>query len=245
MPVPPSGRISGEHLYPPEDLPRNRESLDPYFGEFLALLRRSISPGGSEFGLGVSLFSLAVSINAAFIIEVGRFKGFSTLALASALKLLSIGWSEPQQHKQRPDIDYPKFESPPERILVSIDPVPTPEAAALIEQAGLQKYVKFADAFSSQVRFNSQADLILIDGDHRYEGCLADVEALIPNHLRPGGYFILHDYFGWYDEHGKNNSPIKRVVEKLIADGRLEHLLLDTGYMSFVIFRKPNPATET
>lgn len=87
--------------------------------------------------------------------------------------------------------------------------------------------------------FKAQADLIFIDGDHSYEGCKKDVERFVPEFLRPGGYFILHDYYGWYDQNGQNNSPIKRVVDELIIDGRYEHILIDTGYQSFVVFRKP------
>src|SRR6516162_7788979 len=84
----------------------NHLPMDPYFGHFLGLLRRSLSADGSEFGLGLTLFSLATSTRASQIIEIGRFKGFSTLALASALRLQDVGWTEPSQHLQRPDIDY-------------------------------------------------------------------------------------------------------------------------------------------
>jgi hypothetical protein len=61
----------------------------------------------------------------------------------------------------------------------------------------------------------------------------------VPRNLRPGGYFVLHDYFGWYDDRGRNGSPIKAVIDELAAGGRYEHLLVDTGYMSFAVFRKP------
>lgn len=36
-------------------------------------------------------------------------------------------------------------------------------------------------------------DLLWIDGDHSYEGCLADLENFFP-HLKPGGWVGLHDY---------------------------------------------------
>jgi hypothetical protein len=241
-----SSTTNYDRPFPQEDLPPNRAPMDPYFGEFLGLLRESITPGGSEFAFGLSLFSLAVSINATEIIEIGRFRGFSTLALASALRFLDLGWSEPRQHKQRPEIDYQKFESAHARRIVSIDPEPNPQATQLIARAGLEHYVHIVTASSQNIHFSSPelADLILIDGDHTYEGCRADVLSLVPNHLRPGGYFVLHDYFGWYDKNKVNRSPIKAVIDEIVATGQMQHLLIDTGYMSFVIFRKPHPVID-
>ena len=72
------------------------------------------------------------------------------------------------------------------------------------------------------------------------QGLKADCEHLIP-HVREGGYFVVHDYFGWYDndkEGWVNKSPIKRMAQELTLTGKYEQILIDTGYMSFVIFRK-------
>jgi tetratricopeptide (TPR) repeat protein/predicted O-methyltransferase YrrM len=235
----PNAAKSPEQMMAPEDLPENLQPVDAYFGTFFDDLRQAVSVGGSEFGLGLSLFSLAVSIRAATIIEIGRFKGFSTLALAGALKFIDLGWQEPGQHKHRPDIDYNQFEEKKARRLFSIDPHPTKEAVKRIQNANLNPYVEFIDKYSGQVVFKTQADLIFIDGDHSYEGCKKDVDRFIPDILRPGGYFILHDYFGWYDEKGQNNSPIKQVADELIMRGQYQHILMDTGYQSFMVFRKP------
>ncbi|NJL55644.1 class I SAM-dependent methyltransferase [bacterium] len=223
-----------------EFLPKNEEEMDVYFGTFFQLMRQSLGAGGSELGLGMTLFSLAVSIQATSIIEIGRFKGFSTLCLASALRFLDIGWQEPQQHKQRPDMDYNLFEKPRSRRVYSVDPFPTEEATQLIEKAGLSQYIEYLDVSSTAVQFTGKADLIFIDGDHTYKGCKQDVVNYIPSKLRDGGYFILHDFFGWYDAQNQNNSPVKRVIEDLISEGNYQHILIDTGYPSFVVFRKPD-----
>jgi len=235
---------SPEYYMQTEFLSQNQEKMDSYFGSFFELMRTGLVAGGSEFGLGISLFSLAVSIRAEKIIEIGRFKGFSTLASASALKFLDIGWQEPMQHKQRPDINYSEFEGHKQRKLFSIDPFPTIEAATLIEKAGLTQYVEFINLSSEQVNISTEVDLIFIDGDHSYEACKRDVFHYVLQNLRPGGYFILHDYFGWYDQQNQNNSPIKKVIDELIVEGAFQHLLIDTSYQSFVIFRKPNPQLE-
>ncbi len=231
--------ISCEQAMLTEELPQNMaEVLDGYFGSFFALMRQSLVSGGSEYGLGVTLFSLAVSIQAVEIIEIGRFKGFSTLALASALRFLDIGWQEPQQHKQRPDVDYAAFEQRKKRRLYSIDPYPAIEAVNVLRKAGLAEYVELIDRRSDEVNPRPSAfDVAFIDGDHSYEGCRADVARYLPS-VRSGGYFVLHDYYGWYDALHRNNSPVKRVIDELVATAQFQHLLIDTGYQSFVIFRK-------
>lgn len=134
-----------------EPLLGNQQEIDPYFGEFFTLMRRSLVSGGSELGLGMSLFSLSVSIQATTIIEIGRFKGFSTLCLASALKFLDLGCQEPLQHKQRLDVDYAALESAKTRRLFSIDPFPTIEATQLIQEAQLTEYVEFINQRSTQL----------------------------------------------------------------------------------------------
>ena len=164
--------------------------------------------------------------------------GIPTLCLASALRYLDLGWPTPAEHRQRPDIDYAEFERPKRRKLISIDPLPKTEAAELIASEHLTTYVEFVNSRSCAISVYGQADLIFIDGDHSYEGCRRDVDHYIPQILRPGGYFVLHDYFGWYDEHGINRSPVKAVIDELIAEKTYQHLLFDTGYMSFVVFRK-------
>jgi predicted O-methyltransferase YrrM len=230
--------ISPEQAMVTEGLPENLLPADGYFGSFFALMRRSLVAGGSEMGLGMSLFSLAVSIQATQILEIGRFKGFSTLCLASALKFLDIGWKEPQQHKQRPDVDYAAREHRTVRKLYSVDPFPTPEALHLIAEADVAGYVELLNCRSDVVTPKAGSlDLAFIDGDHTYEGCKADVLRFLPA-IRTGGYFVLHDYYGWYDAQGRNNSPIKRVADELAATGQFQHLLIDTGYPSLVVFRK-------
>ena len=103
---------------------------------------------------------------------------------------------------------------------------------------------KFRERFLDSVTSKTTV-LVIGDGRNNYNPahapCLADVRRLVPNNLRPGGYLVLHDYYGWYDAQKKSASPVRAVIEQLIAEGQLEHILIDTGYMSFVIFRKPDP----
>ena len=38
-----------------------------------------------------------------------------------------------------------------------------------------------------------ELDLVIVDGDHTYEGCTADAALWAPK-LRPGGTILFHDY---------------------------------------------------
>lgn len=232
-----------EQTFTPYKLEKNKLNNDQFFGDFFFRLREAVAPGGSELGLGLFLFNLAVSTRAKIIIEIGRFKGFSTFAMASAMKfLVEHSWEEPKQAKQRPDVNYEKHESfDGIHKVFSIDPYPTQEATDLIENNDLKKYVTFYDKPSSA--FSRQdfktPDIIFIDGDHSLEGVIDDIKRFVPI-LKPGGYFILHDYFGWYDDKGTNGSPIKQACDKIVSQvPQIERILVDTGYASFMVFRKP------
>src|SRR5262249_4478475 len=96
-------KASRESRFPQQRLPVNQASMDPFSGDLFFLMRKSLSAGSSEFGLGMSLFSLVVSIRAANVVEIGRFRGFSTLCLASGLRMVDLDWQEPLHNKQRPD----------------------------------------------------------------------------------------------------------------------------------------------
>lgn len=221
--------------YPVIEPVKQTRPYDPFFGDFLGALRDNLHSGGSEFGTLMTLFSLAVSTRSSWILEIGRNRGLSTLALAGAAKFIEMGWDEAETNKQRPDIAYEHLESTKRGRVWSVDIAPNPAANALIEKYGLSDYVEFVDRPSAEVEADIQFDLMFIDGDHSFRGCLEDVQRFVPKYLRPGGYFILHDYFGWWAT-GKNCSPIMQVTQLCL--GEYDQVLIDTGYQSLVVFRK-------
>ena len=219
----------------------DKNHQDSGFGSMLDQFKKNIAAGGTELGTTLILFSLAVSIRAETIVEIGRYRGASTFALASALKFLKIGWKEPPEAHQRPGIDYNRLEdSAIDRRLYSIEKFPLPEVRALIEDTGLSEFVGFVDRASREVRHedleNRKVDLLFIDGDHTFDGCMADVRRYMPM-VREGGLIILHDVYGWYDAAGNNGSPVSKVCDILKSEG-YEHLLVDTWYMCPMVFRK-------
>jgi len=34
---------------------------------------------------------------------------------------------------------------------------------------------------------------------------------------------------------------VKKVIDEIITEGIFQHIMMDTGYQSFVVFRNPNP----
>jgi Methyltransferase domain len=158
--------------------------------------------------------------------------------LASALRFLEIGWEEPGHHCSRPDVDYVAMSLARDAKVISIDPVPLPEAEQLLTAHNLMRFVSFVNARSESLTPSGHFDLAFIDGDHTYPAVRNDVERFATGALRPGGYLVLHDYFGWHNEQGENCSPIKRLVDELRAGDVYESLLVDTFFQSFVILRK-------
>lgn len=208
------------------------------FGSFFDAMKKAPVWGGSEFGVGPFFFGLTIATQAHTILEIGCYKGFSTLAFAGALKFLDDGgWVIPECQFQRPEIDYDLLLRSGDRKLVSLDLNPQQEARDLIESQGLSDYVQFEVGDShTWEKPNLYVDILLIDGDHTYEGAKHDFQKYVTHYLKPGGYVILHDYFGWYDLNSKNQSPIARI-----ANEQGGYLLIDTGFMSFVLFRKAYP----
>jgi len=121
------------------------------------------------------LYSLVTGLRPNRVLEIGRARGGSTLIIAAAL------------------------EHVPGSRFVSLDPNCHPEhkiSPALVQR--LQTQVQFIDGHSP--RDNSQAcaavqgkfDLVVIDADHHYEACLADLEGIVP-FLNDGAVLLLHD----------------------------------------------------
>ncbi len=61
-------------------------------------------------------------------------------------------------------------------------------------------------------QFIDQIDLLFIDGDHSYDGCLTDIQAWSP-HLVRGATIIFHDY-SWAD-------GVRRAIEEMIVPNQL------------------------
>ena len=134
------------------------------------------------------LYRLAHAVSpGAAVAEIGRFKGGSTLLLASALPEGAQLWSYDLHVALRADLSGPELDS---------------ELLAALERFGLAGRVHLLVADSRTAEPPPRAcELVFVDGDHSYEGARADYErwrALVA----PGGHLLFHDAV---DTHGYGN----------------------------------------
>ncbi len=215
----------------------------PYFGRVFDLLKSAVKAGGSELGVGLTLFSLTATIRAKNVCEIGRYRGFSGLALASGLKLLDEGWCDPDTMRSRVGMDWVAHEAACERKVWSIDPAAYAQADQLWRQAEVDKWIVKIDKKSDDVDPQTdlpELDLVFVDGSHGYEDVYKDF-IRYGDRLRPGGYIVAHDYFGPF-ERTNNISRVKDVVHHVAVERFKRWVLLDTGYPSMALLRKPDPA---
>lgn len=126
------------------------------------------------------LFSLCYALKPGLLLEIGRARGGSTLILAEALKLNRCG------------------------KLVSLDPEDPRWPVNVIDPAVKRSLgdqgVVFVDGYSPAALPEAFAtaggpfDFVLIDGDHSYEGCFADIQGCLP-FLNRGSRVLFHDAF--------------------------------------------------
>jgi predicted O-methyltransferase YrrM len=146
------------------------------------------------------LYRLVRSIPEPQVVEVGRYRGGTTFLFAAAgARVLSI------------DND-PKVAAH-DRLLVSA-----------LERRGLADRVTLVIADSQTYAVPDEQSLVLVDGDHTYEGVKRDIEHWLPA-LAPGGHLVMHDAFApepprpWSEPW--NVEDVYRVRDELLAGSRV------------------------
>ena len=119
------------------------------------------------------MFTLAFSLRPQHYLEIGTFQGGSALLVCSALDAL---------------------ESDGKMYLVDPNPKIAPEYwDKLKHRAKLYKGYS-PDILHIAASEAGKFDLVLIDGDHSYQGVMRDAEGVLP-YTESGGYIIFHDSF--------------------------------------------------
>jgi precorrin-6B methylase 2 len=115
-----------------------------------------------------ALYKVVKSIPNAQGVEIGRFKGGSTLLLAAA-----VG---------------------PQGRLFSVDTEPQDDHGlnGILRQTDLLDRVELLVADANEVEHDRHIDFVFIDGDHSYEGAKRDHNKWGAK-VRPGGFIIHHD----------------------------------------------------
>jgi predicted O-methyltransferase YrrM len=124
------------------------------------------------------LFRVARDARSGPFVEIGRFKGGSTLVFATALPAGIELWSYDLHVALRPDMPGEQLDA---------------ELRDALSRYGLADKVHLLVADSRTVEPPPEPlELLFIDGDHSYEGAKADFERW-GTFLRPGGHLLFHD----------------------------------------------------
>lgn len=140
------------------------------------------------------------------ILEIGSFKGKSTVGLASVAARYRLGRVVAVDPHTAPS---------------STDPGLGSEASSFeafqrtLARAGLTDHVEVHRTFSRElaINWNRPIRLLWIDGDHTYPGAKQDLDLFAP-HLAPGGVVALHDVLHNFA------GPIRVFVEDVLGSDR-------------------------
>ena len=138
------------------------------------------------------------------IVEIGSFRGRSTVMLAKVASHYGLG----------PIVAIDPHNSP---ILLPSggDASSFDDFRSSIRSAGIEQHVEPRVAYSKDVSpsWNRPIRLLWIDGDHSYGGAKADYDGFLP-HVVPNGVIALHDSLSTFD------GPIRVFVEEMLRSDR-------------------------
>jgi len=140
------------------------------------------------------------------IVEIGSFKGRSTVMLAKVASHYGCG---------------PVVAIDPHNSPILLDHDANPGASSYqdfldsMHAAGVSNHVEPYAAYSKDVAdsWNRPIRLLWIDGDHSYEGAKNDLEGFFP-HLVPRGVVAFHDALNAFP------GPIRVFVEDVLSSDR-------------------------
>jgi predicted O-methyltransferase YrrM len=175
-----------------------------------------------RFDEAALLFRLVRRLDARRVVEIGRFKGGSTVVMAAAMaptgRLLSLDLLVPQPG----GVDGAQFDR---------------ELQAALERLGLADRVELRVADSRTMELPEPGiDLLFVDGDHSYEGASADLRRWTPL-LRDGGHVVAHDVVDTAG-YGTSYPGVARAFRELVDAGGLRRLP-DVGTMAHAVRTTP------
>jgi predicted O-methyltransferase YrrM len=144
----------------------------------------------------VLLYSLVFALKPSFCLEIGTFRGGSSSIICRAMDDNGRG------------------------RLVCVDPelrIPDGVWASIRHRVTLIQGASPEALAEARKVVPSRFDLALIDGDHRYEGALSDIEGVL-EHLEDGAYIVLHDCH-FFDVRDAIREALRRHPDALVDCG--------------------------
>lgn len=187
--------------------PYDFSTLDPDFVALVRELQVHQQCGSPEPEL---IFGLShATRGTGEIVEVGTYVGTSTICLAKAQMLKGDG-----------------------RAITAVDIKKQPSLDATLERAGVTDFVQLVTSRSNDLAasWDRPIELLWIDGDHSYEGCLMDILAW-ERHVQPGGIVAFHDY--------ANGTGVAQAIrDSLVRMPWKYRVALDRGISSIFVMEK-------
>jgi Methyltransferase domain len=137
------------------------------------------------------------------ILEIGSFKGKSTVGLASIAARYGLGKVVAVDPHTAPSVTDPDLKGQASTW---------DDFRATLRTAGLEAAVEAHRTFSRDLArgWDRPIRLLWIDGDHTYAGAKQDLD-LFRRHLAPGAIVALHDVLNAFD------GPIRVFVEEVLG----------------------------
>ncbi len=153
---------------------------------------------------GAYLFGLARSLGVRTAIEIGRYKGGSTLIIAAAMQGQGDLWSielGTKESRLRPGAIRPFDE----------------QVQAALQRYGLHNVHLLVGDSRTLDMDTGEVDLVLVDGDHSYEGAKNDFERF-GRRVRVGGAVLIDDV---YDDMfvPTHIEAVTRMVREVLDEG--------------------------
>jgi predicted O-methyltransferase YrrM len=141
---------------------------------------------------------------AGVIVEIGSFKGKSTVMLGKVAAHYGLGPVVAIDPHNFNSVELQDFKSNPESSSFK-------EFLSNIEAGGVTSQVEIHRAYSKEVAslWNRPIRFLWIDGDHSYQGAKADFDGFFP-HVTPSGVIALHDSLHEF------SGPIRVFVEEML-----------------------------
>ncbi len=153
------------------------------------------------------LFGLVRRLNAHEVIEVGRYKGGSTLVIAAAMNGEGQFWSI--------DLGEKEARLHGEKTHRSFDD----QIRDICRRFGLRVDLRVGDSRTIEVE-TGEVDLVFIDGDHSYEGVRNDFQRF-GRRVRIGGAVLFDDACD--EKHFQTHSDsVGRLVDEAVATGEFK-----------------------